>query len=526
MTLSHTSIHSSLTDRDRAHAILCPDLRPYWQLCPGPAPDQVWLRSRSGDHQYPFSTQEAKALQGFVGCYTVAQLQRWCERGRRGRFPRDGVLQLLQRLIDLGVIAPESSSAWMDAAIGSAIPDQTTDESIPTDQPIPAKQPILANQSAPGDQSPFQLKPSVAWVETADGHWILRNLEDMTYMQIPAALRSLLLDLGSMSPGQAAASHGVDLQTVRSLLQQLALTGMLVGTTLPTPSKRKFKPTDLLFYKLTLWNPDRWLSQTFPAIAWIWTRPFALGLAGFLAVFATVGLAQRQSIVHMGMQLWQAMGPGVFLPFGLLSMAVVALHELGHAYTLKRYGGVVPEVGLLFMCLMPAAYTNTTDQYALPRRRQRALVVGAGLLCQGAIAALAWVGWNLSVPGSWLATASYLLLVAALFTVAMNLNPMARFDGYFLLMALTGINNLRSRSFGYYRSLFARQPCREPQSIRWILALYAPLSLLYLLLVFGQLLGWVGQWLVINLPFLTLMALGLWAIYYYLLPTPGEPTST
>ncbi|NJN22808.1 MAG: hypothetical protein HC812_18585 [Leptolyngbya sp. RL_3_1] len=311
-----------------------------------------------------------------------------------------------------------------------------------------------------------------------DGGWPLdfANLEDMTYMQIPAALRSLLLDLGSMSPGQAAASHGVDLQTVRSLLQQLALTGMLVGTAPPQPPKRKFKPTDLLFYKLSLCNPDRWLSRTFPAVAWIWTRPFALSLAGFLAVFAVVGLAQRESIMHMGMQLWQAMGPGVFLPFGLLSMAVVALHELGHAYTLKRYGGVVPEVGLLFMCLMPAAYTNTTDQYALPRRRQRALVVGAGLLCQGAIAALAWVGWNLSVPGSWLATASYLLLVAALFTVAMNLNPMARFDGYFLLMALTGINNLRSRSFGYYRSLLSRQPCREPGSIRWILALYAPLE--------------------------------------------------
>jgi putative peptide zinc metalloprotease protein len=523
MTLSNTSIHPLLMYS--AHASLCPDLRPYWQLCPGPEPDQVWLRSRTGDPQHCFFPMEAKALQGFVGQYTVAQLQRWCERGRRGSFPPDGVQQLLQRLIDLGVIDLESPAASLDSSTDLSIHPwaHPSMESARSDQ-SPERPSAPGNQPARG-QSPLQLKPTVEWVETADGHWILRNLEDMTYMQIPAALRSLLLDLGSMSLGQAAANHGVAVQAVRSLLQQLALTGMLVGTMPPQPPKRKFKPTDLLFYKLSLCNPDRWLSRTFPAVAWIWTRPFALSLAGFLAGFAVVGLAQRQSIVHMGMQLWQAMGPGVFLPFGLLSMAVVALHELGHAYTLKRYGGVVPEVGLLFMCLMPAAYTNTTDQYALPHRRQRALVVGAGLLCQGAIAALAWVGWNLSVPGSWLATASYLLLVAALFTVAMNLNPMARFDGYFLLMALTGINNLRSRSFGYYRSLFARQPCREPQSIRWILALYAPLSLLYLLLVFGQLLGWVGQWLVINLPFVTLMVLGLWAIYYYLLPMPGEPTS-
>jgi putative peptide zinc metalloprotease protein len=54
-------------------------------------------------------------------------------------------------------------------------------------------------------------------------------------------------------------------------------------------------------------------------------------------------------------------------------MAVVTLHELGHAFTLKYYGGIVPEIGLLIMMLMPAAYTNTTDSYCLVKRRQRIL---------------------------------------------------------------------------------------------------------------------------------------------------------
>lgn len=476
-----------------AHPILlpkdtiCPNLRPYWQLCRGAHTEQVWLRSRDRQQQHLFSADQGLALKSFVGHYTVAEVQQWCDR-QLGRPRASGlVTQLVQQLMDLGILAAGAP----EPATGS-----------------------------------WQLKPTVQWVQTEDGHWILRNLENLTYMQVPAGLRPIIEDLGQQPAGTVAENHGFDRQDLRALLQRLSLTGMLVGTAPPTPPKGKFKPTDLLFYKLTLCNPDGWLSRTFPAVAWIWTRPFALVLAGGLALFAVMGLAQRQSIVHMGMQLWQALGPGVFLPFGLLSIAVVTLHELGHAYTLKRYGGVVPEVGLLFMCLMPTAYTNTTDQYALPRRRQRALVVGAGLLCQGAIAALAWLGWNLAVPGSGLAAMSYLLLVAALFTVAMNLNPMARFDGYYLLIALTGINNLRSRSFGYYRSLFSRQPCGEPRSIRWILALYAPLSLMYLLLVFGQLLAWVGQWLLVNLPMLTLLLLGLWAIYYYLLPSPTPAKSS
>jgi putative peptide zinc metalloprotease protein len=214
--------------------------------------------------------------------------------------------------------------------------------------------------------------------------------------------------------------------------------------------------------------------------------------------------------------MWTTQGGSVILPFALLMMLVVSLHEFAHAFTLKHYGGIVPEIGLLFMCLMPGCYTDTSDAYCLVKRRQRALVVAAGVLCQLIIWAIALWLWNFSNPDTWLHTTSYLLMVAALFTVALNLNPMSKFDGYYLTVAISGIFNLRSRSFQFYHNLFRLQPSPERPRDAFILAIYAPFSFAYILVVFGHLWLGLGDWLLSNIPMMTLTILVLWLIYFFL----------
>lgn len=184
----------------------------------------------------------------------------------------------------------------------------------------------------------------------------------------------------------------------------------------------------------------------------------------------------------------------------LMTMLVIALHELGHAFTLKHYGGIVKEIGLLFMCLIPGCYTDTTDQYSLVRRKQRVLVVAAGVLIQVTIWAVAvWI-WLLSQGNLVGHQISYLLMVAALLTVAINLNPLNRFDGYYLLVAGTGINNLRQRSFDFYGDLLRREEIEETAETQWVLAAYAPLSILYTVWAFSYLMSLIGNWVLLNIP--------------------------
>jgi putative peptide zinc metalloprotease protein len=242
----------------------------------------------------------------------------------------------------------------------------------------------------------------------------------------------------------------------------------------------------------------------------------------FLTASLIIGHSQRAEIAHLGQQLWQHQGSGLIIPFGLTTAAVVTLHELGHAFTLKHFGGIVPEIGLLLMCLFPAAYTNSSDAYILPRW-QKSLVIGGGILVQLILGAIGLLFWNLSHSGTWLHTGSYLLLCASLLTVAINLNPLARLDGYYLAMALTGINNLRSRAFGFYRDLFTGKPSSEPEHTRPILLLYAPLSLVYIWFVFGFLFLRIFTWCLDTIPVTAGLLLAIWAVYYFFFP---EPQST
>ena len=466
---------------------LCPDLRQEWKLRKLKVSQQYFLQKLEEQRSLPLSEIEGFVLQYFTGSHTVESVQRRCEQEFGKEVPADFVVELLAKLEKLGIV-------------GEAKNKEDKEEQV------------LSTNSTPY-QSP--LKPDVQWFSHPDGHWILRNRSDLTFLQVDDVGKAVTDDLGRLSPGEIAAKHSLNPGELQQHLKLLAATGMLIGTEPQKAKKGKFTPFNLLFFLLPLFNPDTWLSRHLGKVQWLFTPTFTWGLSGLLAYSAVIGLSQKEAIAVFGLKLWQGSGSSLILPFVILTLLVVSLHELAHAFTLKHYGGIVPEMGVMFMCLFPAAYTDTTDAYCLLKRKQRILVVAAGVLCQLTLAIIALGFWNFSVPGSWLHTGSYLLLAAALFTVVVNLNPLAKFDGYYLTVATTGINNLRSRSFQFYLKLLTSRSIEEKPRDAGILALYGPLSLAYLWLVFGFLFYRLGDWILTNIPFLALTLLLLWVIYYF-----------
>ncbi|MBO9998535.1 MAG: M50 family metallopeptidase [Cyanobacteria bacterium SID2] len=453
---------------------LCPDIRTYWQLAKIKESNRVLLRSRISNDRFQFSSAEGYALQHFTGKYNVRDIQNRCQQ-QFTVTDSELVAQLIRKLLQLGILSLT---------------------------------PPTSLHSGP------QLKLEVEWVEHPDGYWILRNPIDRTYLQVSPNDK---IAIEAKLDRQTTSEPEIDPLQWRQLLQLLAATGMLEGTKPQKPKRGKFNPMQLLFFKVPLLNPDRWLTRHIDRLRWLWTQEFGWSLTAFLFASLVVGLSQYREILAFGTQLWTNGGASLMFPFALLSLAVVSVHELGHAFTLKHYDGIVPEMGLLFMCLFPAAYTNTTDSYCLSRWR-RIQVVGVGVLTQISIAAASLWLWNLSVAGSWLHTASYLLMMASLFTVALNLNPLAKFDGYHLAVAVTGLNNLRGRSFGFYKSLIQGQPIRENPHDRTVLAIYAPFSLLYIWCVFGFLFLRLAHWTLTHASAIALFLLGFWAIYFFLVP--------
>ncbi len=178
----------------------------------------------------------------------------------------------------------------------------------------------------------------------------------------------------------------------------------------------------------------------------------------------------------------------------LAALVVVKfLHELGHAFTAKRYGCRVPTMGVAFLVLFPMAYTDVTDVWKLADRRQRLAVGAAGVLTELSLAAWATLAWSL-LPDGHLRNGAFLLASTTwISTVIVNASPFLRFDGYFVLMDWLDMPNLHQRSFALARwqlreALFGlREPVPEcfTKTKHRALVAFASVTWVYRLLVFG-----------------------------------------
>ena len=104
-----------------------------------------------------------------------------------------------------------------------------------------------------------------------------------------------------------------------------------------------------------------------------------------------------------------------------------------------------------FLVLWPVLYTDTNDAWKLPSVRQRQLINAAGVAAELALACLALLACHLLPEGPLRAAAFLLATTTWIMTLAVNLNPFMRFDGYFLMSDALGIENLHEHAFALGR---------------------------------------------------------------------------
>ncbi|MGF7206223.1 putative peptide zinc metalloprotease protein [Skermanella aerolata] len=240
-----------------------------------------------------------------------------------------------------------------------------------------------------------------------------------------------------------------------------------------------------LYLRIPLWDPTRFLDVTEPLWRHVFSRWFcalylsALCAGAFLAVMKWSVLAR-----DFDDQLLTA--ENLFMVW-MLYPAVKFIHEMAHAITIRRFGGAVREIGIMFIAFIPMPYVDASGAAMLPDKRRRALVAAAGVLAEGMIGALAIIAWAQAEP-SLLRVALYnVMLICGVSTLFFNANPLQRFDGYYMLSDMIEIPNLATRSvaqYGYLAKRFilgdreAQAPQRKPGELAWFI-FYAPASYLY-----------------------------------------------
>ncbi|SLN62586.1 Putative peptide zinc metalloprotease protein YydH [Roseovarius gaetbuli] len=199
---------------------------------------------------------------------------------------------------------------------------------------------------------------------------------------------------------------------------------------------------------------------------------------------------------------------------------IKAFHELGHCYTIKRWGGDVHEIGIMFLVFMPVPYVDASASIAFQSKWQRALVGAAGILVEIFLASVAMIVWTGAEEGLVRAFAFNVMLIGGISTLLFNGNPLLRFDGYYVLCDLIEIPNLGQRAnkyLGYlvqryvFGSSYAESPVSARNERSWFV-FYAIAAYIYRLFITAAIIGVVATRF-----FFVGIALAAWALFLMLI---------
>ena len=233
--------------------------------------------------------------------------------------------------------------------------------------------------------------------------------------------------------------------------------------------------------KMNLFNPNRFLKSIQPATEWLFSSWFVLVWI-ITGVYSLTCLASNWERVYSSSA--GAFSSDSWLWLLLTWFILKVIHESAHGVACRRYGGEVPEFGVLFLLFAPMAFVNVTSMWRFSNRWQRMVVSAAGMYVELWIAFLAIIVWSQS-DGLVASTAFSVMVMSSVTTILFNANPLMRFDGYFLLSDFLAIPNLYGKGSQWFsetmKQLFLGLPRQTHFRVneRFAVAVYGMLAFVW-----------------------------------------------
>ncbi len=285
--------------------------------------------------------------------------------------------------------------------------------------------------------------------------------------------------------------------------------------------RRKWQRRLMNFFawQFPLFDPERFLQQFAPLVRPLFSWWGAVLWCLIVGPALLVGAAHWSDLTADLID--QVTAPQNLILLWLLFPIIKALHEFGHAFAVKVFGGEVHEMGIMLLVLSPVPYVEASASSAFANKWQRVVVGAAGMLVELVLAAIAMFLWVSVEPGLLRSLAYNTIFIAGISTVVFNANPLLRFDGYYMLADFLEIPNLRQRANTYLghlceRYLFGRDDAPEPHATAgergWFVA-YSVSSFVYRVVVVAAILLYLtDQLFVLGVLFAVLTAV-TWFIF-------------
>lgn len=254
----------------------------------------------------------------------------------------------------------------------------------------------------------------------------------------------------------------------------------------------------IMFMRIPLIDPDQFLVRTLPIVGKFISAFGAMIWLGLVMYALKLVADDYDSIV----QETQGVLAPSNIPLLYAAMVVTKLlHEFGHAYFCRKFGGEVHVMGVMLLIFTPIPYMDATSSWRFRSRWQRMLVAAAGMIVEVFVAGIAVIVWANTGAGTLHSLAYNMIFVASISTVGFNLNPLLRFDGYYMLCDLLETPNLHQRCGQHMRHLCEKYLFQVKQSFSpadnlkeqtW-LTTFGILSAIYRVIVFASILLFVAD---------------------------------
>jgi putative peptide zinc metalloprotease protein len=257
--------------------------------------------------------------------------------------------------------------------------------------------------------------------------------------------------------------------------------------------RRRAKDINLAMMTFSTWDPDNYLTRLHDRLSFIYTKWFTFLTLGVFAIMALIFIGGWSEIWRDTLRYYTFTDKSAadLAEFWLLFCGLGYFHECAHGLTCKHFGGAVHSMGFMLVYLSPAFFCDVGEVYVYGGKWPRVAAIFAGIWVELMFCSVASVVWWATPAGVPIHDFAYkIMLITGVAVFLMNLNPLIKLDGYYLLGELIGLPSIKEDSTEYLSSWVRRTVFRLPVDVpyvrprrRWLFVVYAVLSGLYSYLV-------------------------------------------
>ncbi len=325
---------------------------------------------------------------------------------------------------------------------------------------------------------PLRIRPDLVreWVSyQQNGSWVIKDPVTLKYFRLqPEQYRILELLDGKRSLEQIRDEYRksfptnlLSLEEIQSLTTDFHRSGLVIserfnqGVALVERKREERKKQiistlkNILYLRLPGWDPEPTLRFLDPLFKWMFT-PLGVAFWAIMVVSSWTLLAVQFEEFRQKLPAFhQFFGwPNLMYLWIVLGGAKI-IHEFGHGLSCKRFGGECHEMGAMLLVFSPCLYCDVTDSWLMHNKWHRIMIGAAGMYIEVLLSAFAIFGWWFSEPGLFNYLCLNLFFVSTVTTVIFNINPLMRYDGYYMLADFLEIPNLRPKADKLLRDNFA-----------------------------------------------------------------------